>query len=771
MGKSLIIVESPAKARTLQKYLGKNYAVKASIGHVRDLPLKTLGVDIDQDFAPQYVVIKGKTKIISELREAAKAAEQIYLAPDPDREGEAIAFHLAESLKTLEKPIRRALFHELTKKAVLAALARAGELDLHLFEAQQARRILDRLVGYQISPLLWDKVRRGLSAGRVQSVAVRMICAREQEIEAFVAEEYWSINTKLAGELPPPFAARLEQIKGRKIDNRKFKIADEQTAAALVEEIKGAALRVSRVEKKQKLRRPSPPFITSTMQMDANRKLRFSAKKTMAQAQQLYEGIDLPQEGPVGLITYMRTDSTRISDEALTMARDYIGKTHGPNYLPAKPVHYKTGKGAQDAHEAIRPTDVSRTPESLAKQLDRDMLALYSLIWQRFVACQMAPAIYDQTVIRVAAGPDGIHELKATGSIMRFAGFMTLYVEAEDDDGEAKNGAAKNGAAHDCLLPAIKDGQELKLLEIAPKQHFTQPPAHYTEATLVKALEENGVGRPSTYAAIISTIQDKEYVRLQQRKFTPTDLGKVVNELLVTHFPKIIDVDFTASLEKDLDQIETGKSKWVQVLRDFYGPFQQNLAQAREEMKSIKHRAVPTGLPCPSCAGKLVIKWGRNGDFLACENYPECKHTQDFRRDQEGKVYPLAREAPEDSGKTCDKCGKSMIYKQGRFGRFLACSGYPTCKNVETIGTGVHCPTKDCPGEIVQKVSKRGKVFYSCNRYPKCSFALWDKPVATTCPLCNSPYLLEKESKNGRRQLCPDKNCGYREEGLPENET
>ena len=756
MVKSLLIVESPAKARTLQKYLGRDFTVKASVGHIRDLPVKTLGVEIENDFAPQYVTIKGKAKVITELKAAAKGAEQIFLAPDPDREGEAIAFHIAESLKSLKKPIHRVLFHELTKKAVLAALEQAGEVNHHLFEAQQARRVLDRLVGYQISPLLWDKVRRGLSAGRVQSVAVRMICEREAEIDKFVSEEYWSIQTRLAAALPPPFMAMLERVAGKKLDNRKQKIADQAAAEQLVEELRRTTLSVAGVEKRQKKRQPSPPFITSTMQMDANRKLRFSAKKTMTLAQRLYEGIDLGQDGPVGLITYMRTDSTRINDEALDQAREYIRTAHGPDYLPAKPVRYKTGKAAQDAHEAVRPTDVGMTPQRLAKLLDKDMLALYTLIWKRFVACQMAPALYDQTSIRVAAGA---HELKATGSIMRFSGFMTLYVEAEEDGPEG--GGKADG--DDALLPDLKEGEVLQLEEITPKQHFTQPPPRYTEATLVKALEENGVGRPSTYAAIISTIQDKEYVQLAQRKFQPTDLGKVVNELLVAHFPKVIDTDFTASLEKELDEIETGKIAWVKVLRDFYGPFKENLEQAKEEMKSVKHSAVPTGLPCPLCGGELMIKWGKNGEFLACEKYPECKHTQDFSRDEEGKLRPLEREAPEESGELCEKCGSPMVFKHGRFGKFLACSGYPACKNVKALSTGVPCPEPGCTGEIVQKVSKRGKLFYSCNRYPACTFALWDKPVTRPCPICDSPYLLEKTSKKGIRLVCPDKSCRYAE--------
>ena len=764
MEKSLIIVESPAKARTLQKYLGRNFVVKASVGHIIDLPVKTLGVDVKNDFAPQYETIKGKAKIISELKSAAREADTIYLAPDPDREGEAIAYHIAQALKGTKKPVRRVLFHELTKKAVLAALEKAGEVDIHLFEAQQARRILDRLVGYQISPLLWEKVRRGLSAGRVQSVAVRMICEREREIELFVSEEYWSLSTLLEGALPPPFKAEMARIRGKKLDNRGCKIADEEQAMALLKDIQAGELSITEVEKKKKQRRPSPPFITSTMQMDANRKLRFSAKKTMAQAQRLYEGIELGKEGPVGLITYMRTDSTRISNEAVTMAREYIAGAHGPDYLPGKPVGYKSGKGAQDAHEAIRPTDVSRTPESLARLLDKDMLALYTLIWKRFVACQMTPALYDQTTILIKAGCEGEHELKATGSIMRFPGFMALYVEAEEEENGSR-GSSKSESEQEATLPDLKKGEKLELLEIDPKQHFTQPPPRYNEATLVKALEDNGVGRPSTYASIISTIQDKEYVLLDQRRFVPTDLGRVVNELLVAHFPKVIDTEFTATLERELDEIETGKVQGVKVLRDFYGPFEKNLEQAREEMKSVKHSAIPTDLTCPLCQGKLVIKWGRNGEFLACENYPECKHTQDFTKEPDGTIRPLEREAPEESGEVCEKCGQAMVYKQGRFGRFLACSGYPACKNVRALSTGVPCPLEGCDGEIVQKVSKRGKVFYSCNRYPKCTFALWEKPVNKSCPLCGSPYLLEKTNKKGTRLVCPNKECRYSEGG------
>jgi DNA topoisomerase-1 len=566
MSKSLIIVESPAKARTLQKYLGNSFTVKASVGHIIDLPVKTLGVDVEHDFAPQYETIRGKGKIISDLKSAAKKVDDIYLAPDPDREGEAIAYHIAQSLKASKKPIHRVLFHELTKKAILAALEQATEVDQDRFEAQQARRILDRLVGYQISPLLWDKVRRGLSAGRVQSVAVRMVCEREQAIEAFTPEEYWSIKASLKGETPPPFMANLDMANGKKVDNKKNKITTEKETMAIVEAVKNATFTVASLTKKKKQRRSSPPFITSTMQIDANRKLRFSAKKTMMLAQRLYEGIELGDEGPTGLITYMRTDSTRINDEAMTEVRSFIESNFGPDYLPGKPNVFKTSKSAQDAHEAIRPTDATKTPEKLAPYLEKDMLALYTLIWKRFVASQMAPAKYDQTAIIFDANN---HQFKAVGSIMRFQGFMTLYEESVEES------AGKDGAesGRDVTLPDLKKGDTVTLEEIIPKQHFTQPPPRYTEATLVKALEENGVGRPSTYASILATIQDKEYTQLAQRKFQPTDLGKLVNELLVEHFPDILEIEFTASMEKKLDQIEMGKSKWLKILKDFYGPF------------------------------------------------------------------------------------------------------------------------------------------------------------------------------------------------------
>jgi len=530
MAKSLIIVESPAKAKTLQKYLGKQYEVKASVGHIRDLPVNALGVDTEKDFAPHYVTIKGKSKIIADLKNAAKTAKEIFLAPDPDREGEAIAWHIAQSLKTVDKPIHRALFHELTKRAIVDALANATDINQTLFEAQQARRVLDRLVGYQISPLLWEKVRRGLSAGRVQSVAVRMICEREEAITSFVSEEYWSVGVKLQAASPPLILAHLDKVEGKKA-----KIANEEQSSAICNVLQSADFTVLGTDRKKKKRHPSPPFITSTLQMEANRKLRFSAKKTMSLAQRLYEGIELGSEGPTGLITYMRTDSTRINQDALQAVRDHILQHHGKEYLPAKPQRYKSSKSAQDAHEAIRPTDVSRTPESVAAFLDKDLLALYTLIWKRFVASQMESAVYDQTTIRIAAGSC---ELKAVGSILRFAGFISLYQEEADDS--ARDDQAEDGDSAE--LPDVCDGETLNLKEILPKQHFTQPPPRFTEASLVKALEENGVGRPSTYASIISTIQEKDYVKLEQRRFFPTELGILITKLLVEHFPAIMEI-------------------------------------------------------------------------------------------------------------------------------------------------------------------------------------------------------------------------------------
>ena len=754
MSKSLIIVESPAKARTLKKYLGKDYDVRASVGHIRDLPVSKLGVDIKKDFAPQYVTIKGKGKIISDLKKAAAKADEIYLAPDPDREGEAIAWHIAHILKSADKPIHRALFHELTQKAIRTAIDNATSINQNKFQAQQARRILDRLVGYQISPLLWEKVRRGLSAGRVQSVAVRMICDRESQIDKFRPEEYWTISVKLQGKIPPPFIAKLDKISGRKV-----KVENEEQAKTIVAILQKAEHSVTAVDKKERKRYPSPPFITSTLQQDANRKLRFPAKRTMGLAQKLYEGIELGAKGPVGLITYMRTDSTRVNNEALTEVRAFIQKDYGQDLLPPKPIFYKSSKASQDAHEAIRPTDVTLTPEKVAPYLEKGLLNLYALIWKRFVASQMCPAIYDQTTISITADK---YLLKAQGAILRFKGFMTLYVESREENGET-NGKQEETDKGSTIIPDVVRGETVKVLTVDPKQNFTQPPPRYTEATLVKALEESGVGRPSTYAAIISTIQDKEYVMQQQRKFMPTDLGKLVNDLLVAHFPNILDIEFTASMEENLDKVEEGSSNWVNLLQAFYTPFEKTLSAARQEMKSVKKQGIPTDITCKLCDGKLVIKWGKTGEFLACENYPTCKYTQNFKKDENGTIIPIEKEEPVDSGETCEKCGRPMVFKQGRFGQFLACSGYPECKHIRAQTTGVKCPEENCNGELVQKVSKKGKVFFSCNRFPECKFASWDRPVPQKCPRCAKPFLLEKKTKNGTFLQCIDNECGYSE--------
>jgi DNA topoisomerase-1 len=754
MSKSLIIVESPAKARTLKKYLGKDYDVRASVGHIRDLPVSKLGVDVKKEFSPQYVTIKGKSTIISDLKKAASKADEIFLAPDPDREGEAIAWHIAHILKSANKPIHRALFHELTPKAIRTAIDNATSINQNKFHAQQARRVLDRLVGYQISPLLWEKVRRGLSAGRVQSVTVRMICDRESQIDKFTPVEYWTIGVKLEGKNPPPFIAKLDKISGRKA-----KVENEEMATTIVSFLKKAEHTVTAVDKKERRRYPSPPFITSTLQQDANRKLRYPAKRTMGLAQKLYEGIELGEKGPVGLITYMRTDSTRINKEALAEVREFIKKDYGNELLPEKPIFYKTSKASQDAHEAIRPTDVSLTPEKVAPYLEKGLLNLYTLIWKRFVASQMCPAIYDQTIISIKAEK---YLLKAQGAILRLKGFMALYVESRDENGETSD-KQKELNPSSTIIPDVAEGEKLKALTVDPKQNFTQPPPRYTEATLVKALEENGVGRPSTYASIISTILDKEYVMQQQRKFVPTDLGKLVNDMLVAHFPNILDIEFTASMEENLDKVEEGESNWVTLLQAFYTPFEKTLSAAKQEMKSVKRQGIPTGITCKLCDGKLVIKWGKTGEFLACENYPTCKYTQNFRKDENGTLIPIEKEEPVDSGEKCEKCGRPMVFKQGRYGQFLACSGYPECKHIRAQTTGVKCPEENCTGELVQKISKKGKVFFSCSTFPKCKFATWDKPVPQKCPQCNKPFLLEKKTRKETLLNCIDKACGYSE--------
>ena len=747
MAKPLIIVESPAKARTITKYLGKAYNVMASVGHVRDLPTSKLGVDIENDFTPHYITIKGKGKILTEIKKAAGAASKIFLGPDPDREGEAIAWHIAEELTGKDDNIFRGLFHEITEKAIKEALHNPGRIDTNKVNAQQARRILDRIVGYKLSPLLWEKVRRGLSAGRVQSVAVRLICDLEKEINQFVSEEYWSLTATVEGKIPPPFKIRLIKFRGEDI-----KISDQQEAERIKGDLSGSEYIVKAIEKKERKKNPQPPFTTSKLQQEAARKLRFTAKKTMMIAQKLYEGIEIGSEGPVGLITYMRTDSVRVSADARSEARSYIKDNFGSEYTPAKGTEYKNKKGIQDAHEAVRPTSVLRSPEEIKEYIDKDSYNLYRLIWNRFVACQMSPALLDTTTIDIKAGE---YLLRATGAVIKFPGFMKLYEEGLDDASKAVEGEEED------VLPSVAEGERLKFLSIEPKQHFTQPPARYTEATLIKELEEKGIGRPSTYAAILSTIQDRKYVEKQEGRFHPTELGVLVNDMLVEHFPELIDVMFTAKMEDELDEIEEGRYEWRQAVGDFYRPFDQHLEKARKEMRNVKGEETPTDMKCEKCGNSMVIKWGKLGYFLACSGYPECKNTMNFKKSEDGTIEPMKEET---TGENCPQCGSPMVVKSGRFGRFFACSKYPECKTTKPITTGVACPQEGCGGELTEKRSKRGKVFYSCTKYPTCTFAMWDKPVTKPCPQCGAPFMAEKFARGSSKISCIRKECGYKEE-------
>lgn len=747
MEKDLIIVESPAKARTIEKYLGNAFTVKASVGHVKDLPPSKLGVDIKHQFKPEYEMIKGKKKVMDEIKKASQKASKVFLAPDPDREGEAIAWHVAEEIsKTKKAPvIHRVLFNEITKKGVKEAMANPTSLNKNMYEAQQARRILDRLVGYQISPLLWDKVRRGLSAGRVQSVTVRLVCEREKEIKDFKSEEYWSLETSLEGSLPPKFKARLSKKNKKKIELK----TDAETKE-IIAELKQHDFLLQQIQKKEQKRWPSPPFITSKLQQEASRKLGFSPKKTMMLAQRLYEGVELAGGEPFGLITYMRTDSTRVSDVALTDVRDYIKEAFGADYLPEKPNYYKSKKRAQEAHEAIRPTSTAYPPEVVKKYLKRDEFRLYELIWKRFVASQMRPALLDRTVFIIMAGAC---EFRASGSIIKFPGFISVYTEGRDEDVQ-KREEDEEGA----MLPELKEGEKLTCHEFLPEQHFTQPPPRFTEATLVKELEENGIGRPSTYASILSVIQDKRYVeKVEDKRLRPTDLGVIVNDLLVKNFPNVLDTTFTARMEEELDEVEEGKMKWVDTLNEFYERFSKTLAKAKVQMKDIKRQEIPTDIKCEKCGSPMVIKFGRHGEFLACQSYPDCKNTKEFKRDVDGKIVV---EEPKDTGEICEKCGSPMIVKRGRFGQFLACSSYPKCKNTKAISIGVNCPL--CGKPLTQRKSKKGRIFYGCTGYPKCKFASWSKPVSEKCPDCGSPYLVEKFSKaKGTQVACPERKCSY----------
>jgi DNA topoisomerase I len=798
--KSLVIVESPAKANTINKYLGKDYVVKASLGHVKDLPKSKLGVDVDNDFEPVYEVIPGKEKVIKELRAAAKTADRIFLAADPDREGEAICQHLHEILDGSKAEVFRVLFNEITPKAIRAAVENPGRINKHVVDAQQARRILDRLVGYQISPLLWDKVRRGISAGRVQTVALRMIVEREREISAFVPEEYWSILAKLEAQQPPQFGARLVKIKGKTAE-----VKSQAEADFILQAVKQSDFIVDSVTTKEKKRNPVPPFTTSKLQQDAARRLRFTVKKTMMLAQRLYEGIELGEEGRIGLITYMRTDSPRVSDDALEMVRSYVSDVYGAPYLPEKPVIYKGKKDAQDAHEAIRPTFVGRTPDDLKAFLSDDELKLYRLIWTRFLASQMNPAVYDQTTIEISAKD---YLFRENGRVLKFDGFLKVYEESSDDDIGAK---PTGDEEEDVSLPQLTVGEKLRLLEITPRQHFTEPPPRYTEASLVKILEEKGIGRPSTYATILTTIQDREYVTKDQGKFRPTELGTVVTDMLVKHFEDIFDVQYTARMEEELDDVEEGKMTWVQALDEFYKKFEKDLKKASKNMENLKAQEIPTDQVCEKCGSPMVKKWGQFGSFLACSGYPECKNTKEIASEEPPKEGEAGAEAEPEP---CENCGKPMALKRGRFGQFLACTGYPECKTTRKIAqgaqgpkkpdvildetcpkcgeaklvmkegrfgpfiscknypkckyikpktVGVPCPKPGCGGELTERRSKRGKVFYGCLKYPDCDFVVWNKPVPEQCPECHAPYLLEKATKKeGLVRYCNEESCSYK---------
>ena len=737
MSKGLIIVESPTKVKTLQKFLGGDYIIKASVGHIKDLPEGDLGVDIEKDFQPVYVPIEGKNKIIRELKKASKGVQNVYLGPDPDREGEAIAWHIAEEIGDKGKNVYRVLFNEITQKAVLDALKHPGKLQQSKYEAQQTRRILDRLVGYQISPILWDKVRRGLSAGRVQSVAVRIICERERAILDFVPEEYWSLTAALKGkDSPSTFDTKLSKWKGKKV-----KISDEAQALALQQALNHVPYTVSKITQQEKQRHPIAPFITSRLQQEAFRKLSFSAKKTMRFAQSLYEGVEVGEIGQVGLITYMRTDSPRVSTEAIHHVRDWIKGRYGESYLPSKPNIYKSRKGAQEAHEAIRPTSMDLDPDKVQAYLDKDQWALYKLIWDRFVASQMTSAVFLQTTAEIQAG-EGL--FTASGSVPVFQGFMTIYVEGVDN---------RENGEEDGKLPALSEGEVLDLLGLTPKQHFTQPPYRFSEATLIRELEERGIGRPSTYAAILSTIREKGYVKLERGKFYPTELGLVVNDLLVLSFPDIFDIEFTAQMEENLDRIEEGDKGWVDTLKEFYAPFQKDLEMAKVSMREVKKEIIPTDAVCERCGSQMVKRWGKRGYFLACSTYPKCRFTREV--EENGEVR-------EETNARCDQCGSPMVVKNGKFGRFLACSNYPTCKFTKSWDTGVRCPQEGCEGNLVERRTRKGRTFYSCNKYPDCSYALWDKPIPEKCPQCDSPFLVEKQGKSGTAVRCPRKECGYR---------
>jgi len=750
--KALVIVESPSKAKTIQKYLGREYIVKASVGHIKDLPKNKLGVNPDKGFNPEYQLIASKTKIITELKKFAALVPELYLATDPDREGEAIAWHINEELKARGKKVHRVLFNAITKPAILHAMANPQKLNSDLYHAQQSRRILDRLVGYKISPLLWDKVKRGISAGRVQSVALRLVVEREKEIQAFKPREYWKVSGVFEKD-GKEFKAGLFKVNAEDPE-----LPNQEAVNRLLASVSGSTWKVRSLEKKERARKPAAPFITSRLQQEAAKKLGFSAKKTMTIAQHLYEGVNLGDNGTHGLITYMRTDSVRVEPVALETLRQYIAKEYGPAYLPTEPHVYKSRKSAQEAHEAIRPTSLEFSPEFVKSYLEKDEFRLYQLIWNRFVAAQMNPAIFDQTSVElVTEGKrgSGFDELvfRETGSIIKFNGFTAVYA-ADEDEAEKVPGEVLEGL----VLPALQEGDPVQAKALTPTQHFTLPPPRYTDSSLIRDLEEKGIGRPSTYAQILSNLQDREYVERREARYFPSELGMVVTDLLVTSFPDILNAEFTAEMENQLDEIGEGNLDWKKALATFWKPFKKTLETAKKTMKDVKRQEVPTDVKCEKCSNIMVIKWGKLGSFLACSNYPDCKNTQDFKKDEKGKIVIVPKEYTD---KKCKKCEKPLLVKSGKFGKFLACSDYPECKFTDAITLGVPCPT--CKeGEIAQRQSRYRRVFYSCNQWPKCTYALWDKPIVGPCPQCQFPLLTTKITKRaGLIHKCPQKECGY----------
>ncbi len=740
--KNLVIVESPTKAKTISKFLGKNFIVKSSFGHVRDLPKSKLGVDVEHDFEPQYIVSRDKSKVVKELKAAAKKADAVLFATDEDREGEAISWHLAHILDIDPAKAQRIVFHEITKTAIMHALENPRPLDLKMVDAQQARRILDRLVGYELSPFLWRKVARGLSAGRVQSVAVRLIVEREREIKDFKAEEYWTIDGTFTTPATETIQAKLYSVQGKKLE--KLDIANKAEAERMLADIRNATYTAASVDEKKTKRLPSPPFTTSTLQQEANSHLGFSAKQTMRLAQQLYEGVELGNDGSVGLITYMRTDAVNLSEKFLQEAKDLIGTQYGANYQLEKSRTYTNkSKNAQEAHEAIRPTDVSRTPQSVEAFLDRQQFRLYDLIWRRAVATQMAGAELNATTITISSHNQ--YTFRANGQTIIFDGFLKLYPDKTKEN----------------LLPKITVGEALNCTELKPEQHFTEPPARYSDATLVKAMENFGIGRPSTYAPTISTIEDRGYIeRDEKKRFFPKDIAYLVNDLLVQHFHHVIDFQFTAEMEDDLDEIARGKKQWRPVIGSFWKPFKDNLDKKEKEISKQALTEEKTDEVCEKCGSPMIIKTGRFGKFLACTNYPECKNTKSTDPEEAKQ-----QQAVEATNELCEKCGKPMMLRRGRFGPFLGCSGYPECKNIKNIEIKMNMKCPKCAvGDIVQRRSKRGKPFYGCNKYPDCDFALWEKPTGEFCPTCKQPLVFAAKGII----KCSNKECDYKKEQTSE---